>query len=408
MHDLPRVVWILAAGRLVNGAGSFVYFYLFLYLTGPRHVPLGTAGIVSGGLGVGMLVGNFTGGWFGDRFGHRRCLLVSSMVAGTATLALPWLPIAALAVVLPALGYAAATGGVSQGALVALAVPAGDRRRSVALSRAAFNAGTVIGPPLGALLSTYSFTLLFVLDGAVTLVVRSVTARLLPAEPPVDTGHRSAAGLGGTRRAGLWRSLRADRALLVLLPAVVVVDVFYRQIFCTLPVFLRDHGHPVGLYAGLIALSSGMILCLEVPVAMALRARPATAVIGTGYCLVGLGFVLFTTGATTGVAIAAMVVITCGEILYKTTATAYVLDAAPPGLVGRYQGLYTGAATSGNVLAPPVGALVYGAAPGLLWPLCAAATAGSGLVAWYSGRATGQEMSGSDPTCSVPSDSPAA
>ncbi|MFL6072202.1 MAG: MFS transporter [Mycobacteriales bacterium] len=406
MRDLPRVVWILAAGRLVNGAGSFVYFYLFLYLTGPRHVPLGTAGVVSGGLGAGMLVGNFTGGWFGDRFGHRRCLLVSSMVAGGATLALPWLPVAALAVVLLPLGYAAATAGVSQGALVALAVPAGDRRRSVALTRAAFNAGTVIGPPLGALLSSSSFTLLFVLDGAVTLVVRSITARLLPAEPPAPR-------TGGRRDAtGFLRSLRADRALLVLLPAIVVVDVFYRQVFCTLPVFLRDHGHPVGLYAGLIALGSGMILCLELPVAMALRARPATAVIGTGYCLVGLGFALFATGPGTAVAIAAMAVLTCGEILYKTTATAHVLDAAPPGLVGRYQGLYTGAATSGNVLAPPVGALVYGVAPGLLWPLCAAATAGSGVVAFWSGRAGraggGQEMSGSDPMCSVPSGSPAA
>src|SRR2546421_7918326 len=115
MRALPRVVWILAAGRLVKGAGTFVYFYLFLYLTGPRHVPLGTAGVVSGGLGAGMLVGNFTGGWFGDRFGHRRCLLVSSMIAGTATLALPWLPIAALAVGLPPLGDAAATPRVSPG-----------------------------------------------------------------------------------------------------------------------------------------------------------------------------------------------------------------------------------------------------------------------------------------------------
>src|SRR5256885_2309773 len=138
MRDLPRVVWILAAGRLVNGAGTFVYFYLFLYLTGPRHVPLGTAGLVSGGPGAGLLGGEGRARW----------------AAGPA--------------------------------------PAGLRR----------------------------------------------------AGPPVGPGARPAAGAGGPRRAGLWRSLRADRALLGLLPAVVVVDVFYRQIFCTLPVFLRDHGHP--------------------------------------------------------------------------------------------------------------------------------------------------------------------
>ena len=65
-----------------------------------------------------------------------------------------------------------------------------------------------------------------------------------------------------------------------------------------------------------------------------------------------------------------MVVLTAGEILYKTTATAHVLDAAPDHLVGQYQGLYTGAATSGTMLAAPIGAVVYAAAPGLLWPLC--------------------------------------
>jgi len=58
------------------------------------------------------------------------------------------------------------------------------------------------------------------------------------------------------------------------------------------------------------------------------------------------------------------------EVLYKTTATAHLLDAATSDLVGQYQGLYTGAATSGAMLSAPLGGIVYAAAPGLLWPLC--------------------------------------
>jgi MFS family permease len=378
VRDIPRVVWTLAAGRFVNAAGSFMYFYLFLYLTGPRDLPIGQAGLISGGLGAGMLMGNFTGGWFGDRFGHRRILLLASAVVGLGTVAVPWLPTVALAVGTPLLGYAGATAGVSQGALVALAVPAGDRRRSVAVIRAAFNAGCVIGPPLGALLSAYDFTWLFVIDGVVTLIVRAATARLLPHEPPPVP--RSA------RAHGLWSSVRADRALLILLPAIVAVDVVYRQLYSTLPVYLRDHGQPIGLYAALIALGSGMILILEIPATMALRRLPAPGIIGAGYVLVGLGFALFGLGAASWLAVAAMVVLTVGEILYKTTATAHVLDAAPQHLVGQYQGLYTGAATSGSMLAPPVGAFLYSVAPAALWPLCATAAIGAGLLAWRSGR----------------------
>ncbi|WP_412542741.1 MFS transporter [Longispora sp. K20-0274] len=381
MRDIPRLVWVLAGGRFVNAIGSFVSIYLFLYLTGPRHLSLGHAAAVSAALGFGVLAGNFTGGGFGDRFGHRRTLVVTSAVVGVGMIAVPWLPSAVLAAHTALLGYAGATLGVSQGALVALAVPEGDRRRSVAVSRAAFNAGCVLGPPLGAVLAAYSYTWMFVIEGVVTLLVRAVTIRLLPREAPVA---RSAGDSG--RRAGLWSALRADRRLLTFLPAIVVVDLVYRQLYSTLPVHLRDHGHPVGLYAALIAIGSGLILVCEIPVTLALRRLPSLGIVGAGYLLVGVGFALFGVSSAAWVVIAGMVVLTAGEILYKTTANAHVVDAAAPALVGRYQGLYVGLATSGTLLSAPLGAAVYARAPGVLWGLCATLATGAACLAWWSGR----------------------
>ncbi len=284
----------------------------------------------------------------------------------------------ALAVTMPLLGYAGATSGVSQGALVALAVPAGDRRRAVAINRAAFNAGFVIGPPIGALLAAAHFTTLFVVDGIVTLLVRTATARLLAGEPePAVTPAKPAR---------LWASIVADRSLLLLLPAIVLADIVYRQLYSTLPVYLREHGRRIGLYAALIAIGSGLILLLEIPATSALRRRPPLPIIAAGYGLVGLGMALFGLGAAAGLVVAAMVLLTVGEILYKTTATAYVLDQAPAGLVGRYQGLYTGAASSGTMLSAPLGALLYGRAPAALWPVCVAVAIAAAALAVLSGR----------------------
>jgi predicted MFS family arabinose efflux permease len=369
LREVPRLVWVLAASRFLSSATSFTMLFLTLYLTGPRGLAVPVAGIVSGEVGVGLLVGNFTGGRWGDRFGHRRIVLSGSLVTGAGTVAIPWLPVPVLVGWLPVLAYLGATVGVSVGALSALAVDRGDRRTSVAIGRAASNAGFVIGPPLAAVIVAHSYGALFVIEGLMSLAVRLLVAPAMPREP-----ERGDAGDGPH---GLWRAVRADRALMLLLPAVVLADLVYRQLYTTVPLHLRGAGEPVSLYTSLNAIGSGLILLLEIPVAQRLRRQASYPIIATGYLLLGAGFALFGLPVSAATAILAMVVLTGGEILYKTTATAHVLDAAPDHLVGQYQGLYTGAATSGTMLAGPVGTAVYAAAPTLLWPLCG----GAGIVA---------------------------
>lgn len=370
LRELPRVVWVLAAARFVSSSASFTMLFLTLYLTGPRDVATTTAGLVAGAVGVGSLVGYLTGGRWGDRHGHRRVLLAASTSGGLLLAAVPLLPLALVAVVMPVSAYLLATGSLSAGALSALAVPRGQRRTAVAVARASSNAGFVIGPPLGALLVAWSYEALFVVDGLAVVLVRLVLSRVLPREAPVD-GPGAGAAAETDARPGLWRSLRADRSLGVLLVGVVLVDLVYRQLYSTLPLHLRDAGQPVWLYATVIAVGSGLILVLEIPVTQRLQGRGAYGVIAAGYALVGVGTAMFGLPVSVVSVVVAMAVLTAGEILYKTTATAHVLDQAPDHLVGQYQGLYTGASTSGTLLAAPVGTAVYAAAPALLWPVMA-------------------------------------
>jgi hypothetical protein len=109
-------------------------------------------------------------------------------------------------------------------------------------------------------------------------------------------------------------------------------------------------------------------------VVLRLRRRPARPILAAGYALVGIGFGVFALVplglGVAAAAVVAMVLLTAGEILYKTRATAHMLDAAPRPLVGQYQGLYSGLATSGTLLSGPLGAWWYAAAPDALWPTC--------------------------------------
>lgn len=377
--DVPRVVWLLAAGVFVNAVVSFTFVFVFLYLTGPRGLGAAQAGVVTGIGGIGLVAGNFTGGWYGDRFGHRRVLLAASALGGLTLTTLPLLPTPLLYAALPLAQYANGVVRAANSALVAVTVPEGARRQAFAVVRCVSNGGFTLGPPLGALVAAgLSYDWLFLADGLGTLFFALWTARVVPARGAARTP--AAAPDGGRDRGGVWAALRARPAVPVLLGAILVADTVYRQQYFTFPVFLADHGLDVRAFGLVIAVNGAVILLLELPAAVALRSRPPLAVTGSGLVLVGAGYAVLMAGAGAATAVAMMVLVSLGEILYKTTATAYVADEAPEHAVGRFQSLYAGVSVSGTVLAPPAGGALYAAAPWLLWPLCAALAAGAGAV----------------------------
>ncbi|MBT2456427.1 MFS transporter [Streptomyces sp. ISL-86] len=379
--DVPRVVWLLAAGVFVNAVVSFTFVFTFLYLTGPRGLDAAQAGLVTGIGGIGLVAGNFTGGWYGDRFGHRRVLLAASTLGGLALMTFPLLPTPLLYAGLPLAQYASGVVRAANSALVAVTVPEGARRQAFAVVRCVSNGGFTLGPPIGALVATgLSYDWLFLADGFGTLFFALWTARVVPAR---GASRKPAAALDGGRGRGVWGELRARPAVLVLLGAILVTDVVYRQQYSAFPVFLADHGLDTRIFGFVIALNGAVILLLELPAAVALRARPPLPVIGTGLVLVGAGYAALLLGVGVVSAVLMMVLLSLGEILYKTTATAYVADQAPEHAIGRFQSLYAGISVSGVVLGPPLGGALYSAAPGLLWPLCAVLAAGAGGAVLY-------------------------
>ncbi len=65
--------------------------------------------------------------------------------------------------------------------------------------------------------------------------------------------------------------------------------------------------------------------------------------------------------------LAAVAVVTAGEMLYKPTATAHAADRAPEGMHGRYQSLYGAASIGGTVIAPPLAGALFQHSPHLMW-----------------------------------------
>ncbi len=363
LKQLPVWVRLLVLGRFINSAGALAWLYLTVYLVQERGTDPTQAGIIVGANGAGLIVGNLCGGWLGDRFGIKRMLLLA--YAGWAVLcaAMPLAPTALLLPISALAGLSAGSGHPLGTALIADAVPPEQRRMGIAITRAAMNAGIMIGPPLGALAASVDFSLVFIIDAVTSVALLFIVWRFVPAAMPHSKDDVPT---------GFLRAVRADRRVLALVVGVVATDIAYRQIFTGLPLMLTDDKTPLIGYGALISISCLIIVVAETPMAVHLANRPALKMISSGWALVGLGFVVLAVWPRFGGAALAILIITVGEMLYKPTSQAFAADRAPSGMSGRFQSLYSGASISGMVISPPLGGFVYQHAPALLWPMCAA------------------------------------
>jgi MFS family permease len=366
VRALPPWVRALLVGQFVNAAGALAWVYLTLYLVQNRHLAPGHAGLLTGVNGAGIIAGNLVAGWIGDRLGSRRTLVGGLIGWAVCCAAVPVTPVVVLA---PLLLAAGTLGGFARPLMIAVvlgALPSERRRTAAALWRVAFNAGAIVGPPLGALAASWNFGVIFVIDGATSLILAAAVLRW--AEPDQPTRRVA----GAARPASVARTLRRRPFVLAVLLSVVAVDTCYRQLYVGLPLQLHHLHAPTVVYGLTVTVNCVLIVLGEVWIAVRMTGHSAAKVIGAGYALVGLSWLLFGAMPSVAGAFLLVAVISAGEMLYKPTATAAVADAAPSGYEARYQSLYAGASVSGTVLAPPIGGALI-AHPAALW-------VGSGLL----------------------------
>jgi len=372
----PGWLKLLLVGQGVNAAGELAWIYLTLYLVVQRGIAAHSAGLVAGAFGVALIAGNLFGGALGDRIGLKPAL--AGALAGWALgcIAMPMTPSGALAPVAAAAGLTAGASRPLLFALVTGALPVERRREGIALSRAASNAGTVIGPPLGGLLAAADFTAVFIVDALSSVVLLAVVLAFVPRpETKVERPERTG---------GILRALRHDRQLAFLVASVLAVDSVYRLLYSVLPLLLHDLSAAAWVYGLTITANCVVIVLFEPRLARRLAGHRAFALIAAGYALVGLGFLELGVSPALGTVFGAVLIVTFGEMLYKPTATAHAANLAPHGMTGRYQSLYAGASVAGMLFSPVVGITAYEAAPRLLWP-CAA------LVALLAAAAVARE-----------------
>jgi MFS family permease len=377
VHGLPGPFWWLWLGTLVNRAGTFIEPFFVLYLTGPRHVSISTAGVVLTVWGVGSLVSQPVGGVLTDRFGRRSTLGLSLVATAAALMALSfarqlWL-IGVLAFVL---GTVADMYRPASSAAVADLVPERDRVRAFALQFWAVNLGFSVAAASAGVLLRIGFGPLFVLDAVTTLAFGLLALRFVPETRP-ESDEAPA------RLLDPLRLFRQDRLLLAATLLVLLYAILYLQVNIALPLAITHAGLHASTYGYVISIN-GVLIVIGQPLFVVLLARtPRRSTLPVGLAVVGIGV------AATGLCTSAwqfaitVAVWTIGEIATAGSFQALVAALAPAHMRGRYNGALGLAWGASGLVGPLVGASTFAFSPTVLWWGCLAAGLGAAVGQYW-------------------------
>jgi MFS family permease len=366
---LAKPFWWLWFGTLVNRAGTFIQPFFILYLTGPRHVSVQTAGFVLTLWGVGSLLSQPLGGYLTDRFG-RRATLGTSLAATAA--ALGALGLATNIAVIALLGFAVGTVGdmyrPAATATIADVVPDENRERAYALMFWAVNLGFSVASVAAGLLLRLGFGTLFVLDALTTLAFGLLALRFVPETRPQTLPEHETARVGDP-----LRLLRKDRLLRAATAITLVYAVLYAQVTVILPLAITDSGRSASLFGYVVAINGVLIVVLQ-PLALGwLQGRSRRLTVPAGLALVGVGLAATTFCDAPWEFALTVVVWTIGEIAVSGSFQATVAALAPEHMRGRYAGALGLAWGASALFAPVIGTSLYALSPKLTSAGCVVA-----------------------------------
>jgi len=409
-----RSFQLLAGGQFTSTIGDYCYAVALPWLILSNHGSAILLGTVLACYGVPRMVFIPVGGVLADKIGPRTVMLMADaarcvLVAALAVLA------ARHTVSLAALGPVAALIGAGEGlflpasfALMPSLLSGGQLSAGNAISTAAVQAGSLLGPALGGALVaiTRESTWAFAIDAA-SFAVSALTLALIPARPAAGSAAAAAGasgeaeagpgadgpgtpGGGGGKGDGVLALLRNSRALQVILIVVVAANLAGGGIDgVALPSLAHARFGAAGYGALLACFAAGSVLGTLAAARTGGLRRPAILasmvflIDGAALALTpylggeaGAAAALFTAGAANGL----------GNVTFLTALQKWT----PPAMLGRVMSAIFLCAFGSYPLSVAVsGVLVRHIGPSLFFPV-----AGSLVVVAILGGLTQREFRG--------------
>ena len=341
-NEFPRTFWTLVGASFIDRLGGTMIFPFFaLYITQKFNVGMTQAGVLLAIFSVAGLVGSMIGGALTDKFGRRGMVIFGLVFSALSSVSMGLVNELShfylLAIVVGSLSNIA---GPAHQAMVADILPEEKRTEGFGMLRVAANLAWIFGPMIGGLVAGRSYLMLFILDAITSLIVAFIVFRLIPETKPQESEAEQKKTLAQTFVG--YRVVLADRLYLVYLLVSMLMLIAYQQMYHTLSVYLRDsHGIPARGYGALLSIDAALVVLLQFWITRRVRGRPPMIMMAAGTALYMVGLAMFGFVSTYWLFVAAILLLTFGEMVVMPVSQSLAARFAPEDMRGRYMAFYS-------------------------------------------------------------------
>jgi MFS family permease len=385
--EYPPQFWMLILGIFIDRlGGALVFPFLTLYITKKFGIGMTELGLLIGLFSITNLVGSTLGGASADRLGRKGTLIFGLVVSALISLIMGYAEsVLVLSASLLIVGLFANVGGPAAQAMVADLLPEEKRAEGFGILRVVANLAVAIGPAIGGVLAVRSYLILFVADAVTSVITAIFALAVLHETKPVVPSSAQHETMLGTLRG--YRLVLQDVSFVAFLVASMLVAIVAMHLNTSLPVYLRDvHGVSEQRCGYVLTLNASMVVLFQFWLTRQVQAFSPLLLAAAGSALYGLGYAVY--GFVSGYVLflAAMVVVTTGEMVFVPAAQALAAKMARDDMRGRYLAAYGLSWGVPGIVAPLLAGLIMdNLDPRVLWYVSGliGLTAAGGFVLMY-------------------------
>jgi len=384
----------LFLGRILASTGfSIVIPFLSLYLHGTRGISMTAVGLIFFFAALTGALGQIVGGDWSDRYGRKIVLVGSQLIRAAAFFGLGLsvlvgAPYIVFAILTAVSAFAGRSFEPPSGAMIA-DIAEGERRvEYFGILRVGGNLGWALGPAIGGFLAALSYASLFMISAAVLLIAGAFMALKVEETSPlhrrsVDEAFETAApqAIAPVAPTGRFHLIDLGHAFSnrIFVRYCLVCLILYTvmsQLMSTISVFVVEWAGLSKVELGtLYSLNGLMVVFLQFPIVRVLAPFRMTSALIAGSVLYAAGYGMMGFGGGLWGMMAAMFVVTMGEIVTTPASMNLVSNFSGELDRGRYMGIFGLFNSFGWSIGPLVGGVLLDLATGrplLLWGAIAA------------------------------------